>query len=675
MRFAGSDNAKMRQLGRLQMASMIDIVFLLLIYFMLTTTLEPPESQLSPRSLQAAPGSPRRSSPSQSNTSAPTASTPSASDSVCCQTAIHSPPFCLNSQRTPASSSAHPTTPASSGPPPPSRPPATPALTRSPMSPAATSRSLAICAALALAPTVCAQGQAQTEAVERYLTARGLDSLEFESIIARLDDVSESERQALVERAAELLSELLESESSPALQREWGERAKDLLRKADGPAAAALEIRLLRAAYQRAERAAERWRLRTATDSEATAAERTLTDAAIRLERIARQTEQRADTFEKRLTVAVGAERDRLREEVAALRATRSQARYLAGWCRLYLAQLKDDPDDAREALTSFAWILGAPDKATPELARLNTDSLALDHVARAAIGAAAAFAILGDANAADDWLTTAATHGGPDIAAVADSWRLVIDAHLGRWDALTAALEESPDPTAARLVVVESVEAINAGTSAVTSARRALEAGLSALIDLGDSASVVELSRLYGALPVPGRGFLARYTEGVGLYLDADSRLRLSGHPSDQPVPSGVHRTNFQTAARALTSALSTNDAQSFPGAVAETRAILGASLFYAASSPADLAEARGHLEAASSGLPDLSRRAGALWLAARCARLESQQLTGDASLEASRAADEIAAFPPRVPAPRPRRRDALRNGNARRPRPTPEG
>ena len=58
MRFAGRDNAKMKQIGRLQMASMIDVVFLLLIYFMLTTTLEPPESQLSPALSSDRPGQP-----------------------------------------------------------------------------------------------------------------------------------------------------------------------------------------------------------------------------------------------------------------------------------------------------------------------------------------------------------------------------------------------------------------------------------------------------------------------------------------------------------------------------------------------------------------------------------------------------------------------------------------
>jgi len=58
MRFAGSDNAKMRQIGRLQMASMIDVVFLLLIYFMLTTTLDPPESELTPALTSSKPGTP-----------------------------------------------------------------------------------------------------------------------------------------------------------------------------------------------------------------------------------------------------------------------------------------------------------------------------------------------------------------------------------------------------------------------------------------------------------------------------------------------------------------------------------------------------------------------------------------------------------------------------------------
>jgi len=58
MRISKHDHAKMKQIGRLQIASMIDVVFLLLIYFMLTTTLEPPESQLTPALASSEPGAP-----------------------------------------------------------------------------------------------------------------------------------------------------------------------------------------------------------------------------------------------------------------------------------------------------------------------------------------------------------------------------------------------------------------------------------------------------------------------------------------------------------------------------------------------------------------------------------------------------------------------------------------
>jgi biopolymer transport protein ExbD len=58
MRLTRRDHAKMKQIGRLQMASMIDVVFLLLIYFMLTTTLEPPESELTPALATDQPGRP-----------------------------------------------------------------------------------------------------------------------------------------------------------------------------------------------------------------------------------------------------------------------------------------------------------------------------------------------------------------------------------------------------------------------------------------------------------------------------------------------------------------------------------------------------------------------------------------------------------------------------------------
>ena len=58
MRFTGHDNTGLRQVTRLQIASMIDVVFLLLIYFMLTTTLEPPESELTPALSADRPGQP-----------------------------------------------------------------------------------------------------------------------------------------------------------------------------------------------------------------------------------------------------------------------------------------------------------------------------------------------------------------------------------------------------------------------------------------------------------------------------------------------------------------------------------------------------------------------------------------------------------------------------------------
>jgi len=491
------------------------------------------------------------------------------------------------------------------------------------------------------------RAQTDAAALERYLDARSLTSLEFESIVARIPGTPETERTELVERAAELLSDLLENETNPDLQREWNERAKDLLRRAEGPAAAELEIRMLRAAYQRAERVAERWRLRDAADSETAAAVRSLTDTAARLERIARQAEQRASILTRRLAAATGDARDVLRGDVADSRAVLSQARYLAGWCRLYLAQLRDEEDEARAALENFAWILSSPEKEEPELDAVDPETYELPHVARAAVGTAAAHAALSDAGAARDWLLTVSAHAPDDLADVIDSWRLVINADLGRWNELIAALDADPDPTTARLIAVAAVENIRT-SGANSAARDALELALAALIDLGDSASVVDLSRRYGALPVPGRGFLARYAEGVGVYLDAESRFRDSGAPADRPAPAGADRKNFVTAAKALLRAVEADDATRFPSALADARAVLGAALFYAAGSseyPDALSRARAHLAEVAEQLPDPERRAGALWLAARAARLEAERSQGDAAVEAARAADEIAA------------------------------
>ncbi len=492
-----------------------------------------------------------------------------------------------------------------------------------------------------------ASAQTDAAALERYLSSRSLTSLEFESLLVRIPRATDTERADLVDRAAGLLSQLLESETDPERQREWNERAKELLRRADGPSAAELELRILRAAYQRAERVAERWRLRDASDAEVAAAVRSLTDAAGRLERIARQADQRSTVYERRLAGATGDERDRLREEYTRSTATLSQARYLAGWCRLYLSQLRLDDTDARDALASFAWILGSPGDPEPDLDSVDPQNLALDHVARAAIGTAAAYAVLNDAARARDWLQTVSAHAPDDLSSVIDAWELVIDSQLGRWNELTAALDADPNPTTARLIAVAAVETVRAN-GALSSARAALENALATLIDLGDAASVVDLSRRYGALPVPGRGFLARYAEGVGLYLDSESRFRRSGAPSDRPAPAGADRKNFASAARALERAVEADDAARFSGALADARAVLGAALFYAAGSPDypdALRLAREHLAQAADGLLDAERRAGALWLAARAASLQAESESGDAAIETARAADEIAA------------------------------
>ena len=489
-------------------------------------------------------------------------------------------------------------------------------------------------------------------ALDRYLDARDLTSLRFEVLRSRIERGSASERDELVSQAADLLAELLERETDAERQREWSERARDLLHTADGAAAERLELQLLRAAYQRAERTAERWRLRTATDAEAAAALRTLTDAAARLERIARLVDQRVEIIEQRLGPATGVARDRLREEAETLRARRSQARYLAGWSRLYAAQIADSTADAEKALESFAWILGSPGKPAPELAAAAPENLKLDHVLRAALGAAAAHAHLAQSRPAREWLAAARAHAAPDAADLIDGWSLVVDASLERWDDLERALASEPGLTAARLVAVAAIENLRAPAGGSAEARDALETALATLIDLGDAASLVELSRRYGALPIAGRSFLAQFTAGLGLYLDAESLFRGSGLPADAPAPAGPHRTNFATAAGALAEAVDAASEAAPPPALAEAQAVLGAALFYAAGSPdapQALPRAREHLLAAADVITEPARREGALWLAVRAARLEAENLDDAGDDEAARAlqrqADEIAA------------------------------
>ncbi|MGP1310927.1 MAG: hypothetical protein ACTS27_12090, partial [Phycisphaerales bacterium] len=481
------------------------------------------------------------------------------------------------------------------------------------------------------------QSDVADRAVERYLERLGQRSLLIEHLDDQLSSVSGPERAALAERLTSLVAEELESARTPKERASLERRARALLEVIPEADSIDLRLSLHRATYSNAEEIAERWRLRLASAEEVEEAKRVFAVLATELARLGSTANRRVENLERlEESSRTGLDEEEIARQLTDARRQRSLAMYLSAWCLTYQAELDNARGPALEALPRFGWLLNAPPGEAPAIERLPEHTLAYEHVARAALGVAAAIGVAGDTGLAERWISMVEEAEGVDPAVLAQAGkrRMIILAGGSRWTELnllvkamrggdsTGEREASTplDPITARLVAVLAFEgAAGRERPAQVALRQTAFADLIARNEIGQ---VVDLAGRYGTEALGGSGFVPDYVRGLQAYRAAATRQRDAGE-ADSPTNDPSIREQFLVAIRLFDSALDSPDASAHSAARADALMLAASSAFLASKGEPRVAlEAAERATEAFGAAQDDARRADALWLRVRALR-----------------------------------------------------
>jgi len=499
----------------------------------------------------------------------------------------------------------------------------------SPRSDRARAAVAAIVLAVLVGP-VAAQDAAPTGDVEAFLERHGLVELRVRLLQDMLNEARRDERLAIAERLAPLYADLLEQARTPQRRAELVRRSRDLLAAVPGAESFDLRLSLLRVTYLQAEDVAERARLRLASPAETLEVRRTLSELASDFDEIGRRANRQALALQRREEAEGDVDRELIRHELRDARRHRSLAMYLAGWSNLYVAEMTGVAGRAREALTQFGWLLNAAPDEPPSLDALPEANLRFEHVARAAIGAAACYALLGRESAALDWFDTVARHEDvpPEVRAQLPARRIILLASLERWDELAGFLDRrrraGPLPTSeARLLAVLALEAAVESDRNAALVEDLARAAVADLVARRDVAHIVDLASRYGAAPIGSTGFIAQYVRGIRAYDAAREAHRAASDQPESPASGPAVRRAYQQAARALRAALAAGDAGEHAATQGDAALYLGFSLYYGAGEGREsherLLQAADAFQRAALLLEEATRLADARWMAIR--------------------------------------------------------
>ncbi len=468
-------------------------------------------------------------------------------------------------------------------------------------------------------------------AMEAYLGRPGLRPLLAEHLAQRLHGALPEEKQGLADRLGRLYVELIGAAQTPAERADWERLARELIRAVPETAAADLRLELARAVYLKAESAAERFRLRLATDAEIADARTTLADLKTQLEAIGAEIGRRADSL-TRMEDSGRATEAQIAEAIEARR-LRSVALYYAGWSACYLSLVNNATGPSAEALKNFTLVLtGAPGKSA-NLEKFQKELLKYDHLARAAIGTALAHAQAGNPAEGLRWLDLVEAEPAlaADLRAQLLPRRIAVLAQAKRWADLerliATARKLAPDTrrqgraaaspletTAARLLAVSAFEADRAGTGELVSGLA--QTAVQDLIARGEVAQVLDLANRYGTSGLGEAGFIPHFVRGVQAYEQAAATERTAGHAggdTTEPTRDPALAARFRQAAAALDGAATQPDAGAFTAERSRAKITAGRALFRAG----DPAAAALRFAAASEAAPDAGQAEEALWLA----------------------------------------------------------
>ncbi len=503
-------------------------------------------------------------------------------------------------------------------------------------------------------PAPAAAQDARDAAIESYLEQRGMDQPLAAHLRERLLRTPLPDRQPIAERLTVVYGAIIEQAREEESRRRAERHARDLLAALPDGASSSLRLELDRARYTSAERDLERARLLLLDDVGRIAAIATIRELAPVFDSIARAAHERVLAIHRQEESGRPFDAATLARALREARRERSLGFYLAGWANTYLAEFTGERGRAAEALVQFGWLLGAPWNAPASLDTLPRDSLALEHVWRAAVGVGVAHAALGDFASAHAWLDAAESADGapPALIAQATPRRVTVLARSGRWDRVAdvfarsqaAYAGEERDATLVRLVAALALgdASEDADGTRAESARRAV----AELVALGEIAHVVDLASRFGSASLAHRGFIGSYVRGLLAYEDARAAHRASG--SDVSAPTGDARLagGYSRAATELQASLREPDAADHAGPRATAATLAGTALYLASGADTRAArEAMRLLRDASNMHRVPSAAADSLWLALRAA----ERLDADAS--ASRSEELAREFLERFP------------------------
>lgn len=498
---------------------------------------------------------------------------------------------------------------------------------------------LLLCAVL-----VRAEDTQSEDALEGWLQSRGLHGLVALQLEQRLESATDRNREELAERLAMVYAQLLEAAQDNDSRRELIERGQALLDSVDAADTVELRLGLTRAAYEGVESSAERIRLRLPDAEPAEELARHLTDLEEQFARIAQLADQRVRALEKQEesgNAQIGD--DLLSRSLARARRNRSLAHYYGGWACVYIAELREDQRESRagDALRHFGWLLNAQRGQRPELERIPDSLFAYDHVARAALGCALAYAMLQQSETASEWLDR--IEQSEDLAAsVAGSlgvFRMLAMAYADAWMQAEAALRayrgsDVLAPLEARLAAVLALDSRGDRRAERAATDQITRIAIADLVANSATSHIVELASMYDLSVEGGSGFIPKYVRALRLYTSGQDRMKVIGAGSGEPVQDAEARRLFLEAGIGFADAHDEPDAAAFEMALAHVAVLRGLSLYFAADASNTLVEAARWLERGASGIDatDPGRAREARWVAIRALEIALQRGGGEA-------------------------------------------
>jgi len=348
--------------------------------------------------------------------------------------------------------------------------------------------------------------------------------------------------EALVEQLASIyLQELKAIEQSNPYRVVVQIQAQSLLDTMPRVGMYELRFELLVGEYLQIEPSVELHRLELLDDADRTGSVAELIGVTQELATLSAKLDLSVNSIENKLKSTPDRKLSEIKAQIADLRRFRSLAHYYHAWAGYSLAVLEDRAVD-QDAFTSFGWLLGSQG-GLPQLSEFNESTLEFDHVARAAIGMAMAYAQSQEPMLGRVWLrkTIESTYTNAEISALAKDRLFQIHAMAGDWDIINRMLddlieemgEDEPVPVAqARFIALRALHDLEADYLSERDEAEANEATRSAieqLIKHGEIGHVLELYTKFEKLPLVADSFITNYARALAA-LDQAQRMGDAG-------------------------------------------------------------------------------------------------------------------------------------------------